>query len=119
MKKHIPNLFTLFSLFSGCMALVFVFNEEYELVWIFAFAAGILDVLDGLLARLLNAYTKIGESLDSMADMVSSGVVPGAVMYMMLEEAMLIPYESGNTFGIDTMFAAMPGFLLTIAAGWR
>lgn len=82
--KHIPNIITLLNLFVGCLAILFVFQGE--LVWA-AFAIGIaaiFDVLDGLLARLLRAYSAIGKELDSLADVVSFGVAPSFIAFSMM-----------------------------------
>ncbi|HET6992895.1 MAG TPA: CDP-diacylglycerol--serine O-phosphatidyltransferase [Bacteroidia bacterium] len=81
----IPNLFTLGNLLCGCLAIVFAF--EGNLVWS-AYLVGIacvFDFLDGFLARKLNQHSPIGKELDSLADMVTFGVVPGVVMYTFME----------------------------------
>src|SRR3954465_4767062 len=83
-KKNIPNLFTLCNLFSGCIAIVFAL--EGNLVWC-AYMVGfacVFDVLDGLIARALHVSSEIGKQLDSMADVVSFGVVPGVLLYKMI-----------------------------------
>lgn len=80
----IPNLITLANLFCGCLAIVFAFNGD--LVWT-AYLVGIaavLDFLDGFVARALKQYSPIGKDLDSLADMVTFGVVPGVVMFQMM-----------------------------------
>ncbi len=82
---NIPNLFTLGNLLCGCLALVFAF--EGNLVWS-AYLVGIacvLDFLDGFLARLLKQHSEIGKQLDSLADMVSFGVVPGVIVFVLLK----------------------------------
>lgn len=114
-RLFIPNLFTLFNLACGCIALVFIFKKQYDLVWIFAFTGGIADVWDGLVARLLKAYTELGKQLDSLADLVSSGVVPGAIMYMLLEESLMI---HGVPFGTPTTLALV-AFSISIFAAYR
>lgn len=85
-KKNIPNLFTLCNLFCGCTAIVFAF--EGNLIWS-AYLVGIacvFDFLDGLVARALNVHSEIGKQLDSLADMVSFGVVPGVIVFHFLKE---------------------------------
>lgn len=81
MKKHIPNFVTCLNLFSGCLGIVFAFQGN--LIWAsYAIViAAIFDFFDGLLARLLKAYTDIGKELDSLADVVSFGVLPAAIIY--------------------------------------
>lgn len=80
----IPNIITLLNLACGCLAIVFAFNGN--LVWS-AYLVGIaavLDFLDGFVARALKQYSPIGKDLDSLADMVTFGVVPGVVMFQMM-----------------------------------
>jgi CDP-diacylglycerol--serine O-phosphatidyltransferase len=81
MKKHIPNSVTCLNLFSGCLGIVFVFQGN--LIWA-SYAiliAAILDFFDGMLARLLKAYSEIGKELDSLADVVSFGVLPSMIIF--------------------------------------
>jgi CDP-diacylglycerol--serine O-phosphatidyltransferase len=85
----IPNLFTLGNLLCGCLAIVFAF--EGNLIWS-AYLVGIaamLDFFDGFLARLLKQHSPIGKELDSLADMVSFGVVPGIVMFKLIHLAIM------------------------------
>ena len=84
MKKLIPNTITLSNLFLGCMALVALFTEElYLVIWLVA-AGGVADYADGAAARILDVRSDLGKELDSMADMVSFGLVPGAIFYFLL-----------------------------------
>ena len=83
-KKHIPNAITCGNLLCGCLAIVKAF--EGDLVWT-AYLAGIalvLDFFDGFTARMLKVTSPIGKDLDSLADMVTFGVVPGVVMFLMI-----------------------------------
>lgn len=84
-KKHIPNAITCGNLFCGCLALVKAF--EGDLIWA-AYLVGIalvLDFFDGFMARLLKVSSNIGKDLDSLADMVTFGVVPGIMMFKILQ----------------------------------
>jgi CDP-diacylglycerol--serine O-phosphatidyltransferase len=83
-KKHIPNTITLGNLLCGTLAIVKSF--EGNLIWAAYFVgiALILDFLDGFTARLLNVSSPIGKDLDSLADMVTFGVVPAIVMYHLI-----------------------------------
>lgn len=83
MKKHIPNAVTCLNLFSGCLGIVFAFQGELKSASYAILAAAILDFLDGMLARLLKAYSDIGKELDSLADMVSFGVLPSVIIYQL------------------------------------
>lgn len=80
-KKHIPNAITCCNLLCGCLAIVQAF--EGNLVWA-AYLVGlaaVFDFFDGFAARLLRVTSPIGKDLDSLADMVTFGVVPGVIMY--------------------------------------
>lgn len=79
--KAIPNTITSLNLFSGCIALVCALNGDLISTFYFFIASAIFDFLDGFAARALKAYSNIGKELDSLADMVSFGVVPSAVMF--------------------------------------
>jgi CDP-diacylglycerol--serine O-phosphatidyltransferase len=83
-KAQIPNLFTMLNLFSGCLALVFVSVFQFELAFFFVCLGIFFDFFDGFFARKFNVAGPLGVQLDSLADMVTSGVVPGFVMYKML-----------------------------------
>lgn len=83
-KQHIPNTLTLLNLLSGCIAIVFAFEDIILSSYLVGIAA-IFDFLDGFAARLLKAKSKIGKDLDSLADMVSFGVVPGIILFRLIE----------------------------------
>ena len=76
MLKHIPNIITLVNLLCGCGALVSVLNQQYDTTFYFLLVAGFADYSDGMVARLLKVNSPLGLQLDSLADMVSFGVVP-------------------------------------------
>ncbi len=84
MKQQIPNLLTLTNLFCGCLAIVFMLNGHLFAMFLAVVIGEVADLLDGFAARALKVETPMGESLDSHADMVSFGVVPGMGMYLML-----------------------------------
>jgi CDP-diacylglycerol--serine O-phosphatidyltransferase len=91
MKKiisQIPNTITSLNLVSGVAATMFAIDGH--LVWaaIFICLAAVLDFMDGFAARLLKAYSEIGKELDSLADVVSFGVAPGAILFTLLEFAL-------------------------------
>ena len=84
LKKHIPNIITLLNLFSGCIALVFAFEQNFKMAFFFVSLGIFLDFFDGFFARLFKVASPLGLQLDSLADMVTSGVVPATVMYHMM-----------------------------------
>jgi CDP-diacylglycerol--serine O-phosphatidyltransferase len=88
-KRHIPNTITCGNLFCGCLAVVKCF--EGDLVWA-AYLVGLaalLDFFDGFAARMLRVTSAIGKDLDSLADMVTFGLVPGLVMFKLILNANL------------------------------
>ncbi len=109
MKKHLPNAITLLNLFFGCMALAATFRADVPAVVGFTMAAALADFLDGAIARWLQVHSPLGAQLDSLADAVSFGVVPGVVFYHLL----------GGTAGTGIHLAATPAFLLPVFAVLR
>lgn len=87
MKRHIPNLITCLNLFSGCVGVVFAFQGQFEFAAYCVIASGIFDFFDGMVARALHVKSPIGKELDSLADVISFGLVPGAVLYQLFKIA--------------------------------
>ena len=85
MKKHIPNFITMLNLFSGSLGIVAAlqFNRLDCAAYMMAIAAG-FDFFDGMAARILRVKSVIGKELDSLADVVSFGVLPGVIVYMLM-----------------------------------
>ena len=81
MKKYIPNALTLLNLFCGCIAVIFAVNNNFVAASIFVFLGIFFDFFDGFFARKFNVQGALGVQLDSLADMVTSGVVPGIIMF--------------------------------------
>lgn len=100
--KNIPNLFTLLNLFFGCIAVIFTLQNGIAIMYnadgsqyigiperigvasLFIGLAGLIDFLDGLVARIFKATSPLGKQLDSLADVVSFGVAPGMILYQFL-----------------------------------
>ncbi|MCS5664109.1 MAG: CDP-diacylglycerol--serine O-phosphatidyltransferase, partial [Flavobacteriales bacterium] len=93
MLKHIPNLLTISNLICGCIALYFTFHNNLVLAAYIIGLAAVFDFMDGAVARLLNMSSPMGKELDSLADMVSFGVVPGSVVFHLLEASTLSAYS--------------------------
>ncbi len=128
MKRHIPNLITLMNLFCGCVAVVFAVLNQLELAALFALIGIVLDFFDGLAARVLDARSELGLHLDSLADIVTSGVVPGIVMFQLLGMSMtggwnvdLSSEAANDTFWVGLKVAPLPffGFLITLSSAYR
>ncbi|MCB0657931.1 MAG: CDP-alcohol phosphatidyltransferase family protein [Saprospiraceae bacterium] len=84
MKRFLADIVTLSNLFLGCTALLYVCNQQFIPAFWLLFAAGWADFLDGLVARAVGSNSSLGVQLDSLADMVSFGVVPGMIMVQLL-----------------------------------
>lgn len=84
MKKHIPNTITCCNLISGCVATFFAFHQSYELALLFIIIGAVFDFFDGFTARLLKVSSPIGKELDSLADDITFGFAPAAIVYSML-----------------------------------
>ena len=81
MKRHIPNFVTILNLLCGVTGIWFVLEHNPYYGALLVFLAAFFDFADGFLARQLNAYSNVGKSLDSLADMVSFGVLPGFLIF--------------------------------------
>ena len=84
-KSLIPNFLTLLNLVCGCFSIAFAFQFQFDAVLILVLFGVFLDYLDGLTARLLNAESNFGKQLDSLSDIITSGVVPGIVVYQLFK----------------------------------
>ena len=98
--KYIPNLLTLLNAVSGCIALYFVGSLELETAMYFVLLGAFFDLFDGLLARSFGVDGPLGTQLDSLADLITFGVVPGAVAVVSLSHTSLDPYLSLLGFAI-------------------
>lgn len=135
--KHLPNLLTLGNLFCGCIAIAYVLTaqpytsmsmqgglpswswvygaEQIYFGSIFIGIAGVCDMLDGAVARVLKVESAIGADLDSLADVVSFGVAPSIIMYKFLWDALM---SEKNAMDIS-MLAMSPAFLIACFAALR
>jgi CDP-diacylglycerol---serine O-phosphatidyltransferase len=131
--KQIPNIFTLLNLVFGCLAIIatlqngvgirytaegaqlFDISEKIYLASLFIAIAGVIDFLDGFVARLFKATSDMGKQLDSLADVVSFGVAPSMILYQFLR--MSFAREEG---GIDVSAVwLMPALLVACAGAYR
>ena len=86
LTKHIPNAITSMNLLSGVLGVIFALEGHLEWAFPLMILAAVFDFCDGLAARLLHAYSPIGKELDSLADMVSFGVLPALMLYKVQPE---------------------------------
>ncbi len=107
----IPNMITLANLACGCAAILFALRAPGNLAATFWFiaAAAVFDFLDGFVARLTKQYSAIGVQLDSLADMVSFGVAPSAVLFVMYRDSFAM-------WNPGPFIAEWPGWILFVVA---
>ncbi len=110
-KKHIPNLITLLNLLCGCIALVFAAELNFEMAFYFVCLGIFFDFFDGFFARLFKVSSPLGLQLDSLADMVTSGVVPGLVMFLLLQKC--------QNPASPNLFLPYLGFIITLGSCYR
>ena len=108
-KAQIPNLFTMLNLFCGCVALIMVADYKFDLAFFFVCLGIFFDFFDGFFARKFGVAGPLGVQLDSLADMVTSGVVPGFVMFCLLSN------KNYSTFN----YLPYVGFIITLGACYR
>ena len=101
MKKHIPNTITCLNLISGCIATYWAFQGDYRMALLFIIIGAAFDFFDGMSARLLHVSSPIGKELDSLADDITFGFAPSAIVFSFLgglvatdQLSALIPYIS-------------------------
>jgi len=83
-KKHIPNTITCCNLISGCIATYFAFQGDFTLALLFIIIGAVFDFFDGMSARLLGVSSPIGKELDSLADDITFGFAPSAIVFSYL-----------------------------------
>jgi len=86
-RKHVPNAITCANLFSGCVGIVFAFQGNLKIAAYCIFLSAIFDFFDGLASRVLQSFSGIGKDLDSLADVVSFGVLPSVILYELFLQA--------------------------------
>ncbi|WP_018675879.1 CDP-alcohol phosphatidyltransferase family protein [Riemerella columbina] len=113
-KNNLANAFTLGNLFSGCVGAIHLIQGDYQTTAICIIISLVLDFFDGFVARALKSNSDLGVQLDSLADMVSFGLVPGLTMFKMLE-----PFGN-EIMGVHLPFdTAYLGLLITLGSCLR
>ncbi|MFZ4741734.1 MAG: CDP-diacylglycerol--serine O-phosphatidyltransferase [Bacteroidales bacterium] len=113
-KNHIPNFITLLNLFCGCLAIVAAFKTDLIIASFLVFAGAIFDYIDGTLARLLKAKSEIGKELDSLADVVTFGVVPSIIAFQLLNN-----YAKDYPFFLNNNYLLFVPFLIVLFSAIR
>ena len=99
LKKHIPNTITCCNLISGCIATYFAFLSDFEMALLFIIIGAVFDFFDGMSARLLGVSSPIGKELDSLADDITFGFAPSAIVFSYLKTQELpLPYLEYTVF---------------------
>ncbi len=127
MKKHIPNIITTLNLICGCISILFAVNGDLVAASYFVLTGMFFDFFDGLAARLLHVQSKVGVQLDSLADMVTFGVVPGIIMFQLLNKSITnqvleTKFEVSDTalwYGENMSFIPFIGLFIVMASAYR
>ncbi len=104
MKRHIPNFITSLNLFSGCIGIILALQYRIDYAAYFIAVSALFDFLDGMAARVLHVKSEIGKELDSLADVVSFGVLPGIIVYQLMAASPNTP-EAGSVISIFSLLA--------------
>ena len=98
-KKHIPNTITCCNLISGCIATLYAFEANFDMALLFIIIGAVFDFFDGMSARLLGVSSPIGKELDSLADDITFGFAPSAIVFSYLKTQELpLPYLEYTVF---------------------
>lgn len=108
LKKHIPNTITCCNLISGCIATYCAFLGIYDLALLFIVIGAVFDFFDGMVARLLHVSSPIGKELDSLADCITFGFAPSAIVFTYL-----------STFHIHLSFIPFLAFIMAAFSALR
>ena len=116
---------TLLNLSCGCIAVFYALEGQFEATALFVCLGIFFDFFDGLAARALHVQSDLGLQLDSLADMVTSGLVPGVVMCKLLDMA-LVSSGHVDAWSVEPSFAVLPvhplallGLLITLGSAYR
>ena len=127
MVRHIPNIITSLNILCGCVAILFAVSGDLVTASFFVFTGIFFDFFDGLAARWLKAQSEVGLQLDSLADVITSGVAPAVVMVQLLSEAVhgagiqsiLGSSDSINWYSTKISLWPLVGLLIAVGAAYR
>ena len=114
-RKHIPNAITCCNLFSGCVASVMAFNGRFDLAMAFIVLGAVFDFFDGMVARLLRVSSPLGVQMDSLADDVTFGFAPAAIVFSYMKDVLYYPSYLGCIAGLIPYLA----FLIAVFSACR
>ena len=126
MLKQVPNFITSLNILCGSIAILFAVSGDLILASLFVFLGIFFDFFDGLAARLLNAQSEVGLQLDSLADVITSGVAPGVVMFQLMNLAFvgrmqtLTDVFSSDGWNVGAVnYLPLLGLLIVVGAAYR
>lgn len=124
LRKSIPNIFTALNFLCGCFAAYLAYRNLFEAAFLMVFLGAFFDLFDGFFARLLKVESDFGLQFDSMADLITSGFVPGIVMYNLfleigVQEVHLVTQILQSEFTFTYAPYALISFLIPLGAGIR
>lgn len=118
-KNAIPNTLTCLNLFTGCLAIIFIFNGHFYFAGFFVGISAVFDFFDGLAARVLKVNSEIGKQLDSLADLISFGLVPGLVLYQLISISLLEYNTPLLQRPVVHILLSLAGFIVPIFSALR
>ena len=123
MIRHIPNTLTVCNLLCGFLGIMAFSRYNIDYAALFILIAAVFDFSDGFAARLLNVKSEIGKQLDTLADMISFGVLPSTLLFAMIDMSLSFRYKQiGGAFRIEKFnwhYISLLGVIATIAAAIR
>ena len=105
LTKHIPNTITSMNLLCGALGVIFSLRGSLDIAFYLMLAAAVCDFFDGFAARMLNAYSPVGKELDSLADLISFGLLPSLMLHRRLIEG-----------GVTDFWAYIPLIIVVFSA---
>lgn len=112
--KHIPNLITCLNLFCGILACIAALRGDATTTFGLLVLAALFDFCDGLMARLLNAYSPMGKELDSLADLISFGLAPGFLTFSLLQHI-----TAASSHSLVTAYVPYIAFMIPVFSALR
>ena len=117
--RFIPNMLTLTNAALGVLGMIFISKEQVTWAVYCLAIALVFDFLDGFLARLLNAQSELGKQLDSLADMITFGALPGFIVFQMIAVSRGIYFEEIYLWSFTDILVCSSGLLITAGATLR
>ena len=114
-KKNIPNFITALNILCGSFSVVLAFEGYILWAAILIGIASIFDFMDGMAARMLNAYSELGKQLDSLADLISFGFAPSIILFVLMKKSLAIDSISFNQYS-EIAFLAIPFLIVVFSA---